>query len=71
MTKNRKDHTTRTLATMVRILDDPAATPEQVRIARDWGAIPAGSARVWLAGYLTGVRAAPSAPNPVKLHDEA
>ncbi len=71
MTKNRKDHTTRTLATMVRILDDPAATPEQVRIAMGWGAIPPGSARVWLAGYLTGVRAAPSASNPVKLLDEA
>ncbi len=55
MTRN-PDGMTRTLATMVRILDDPAATPEQVRAARDWGAIPAGSARAWLVGYLAGRR---------------
>ena len=71
MTKNRKDHTPRTLAEVCRALDDPESTPEQVRIARDWGAIPAGSALDWLNGYAAGRRAAPSALNPVKLHDEA
>ncbi len=55
MTKN-PDGTTRTLATMVRILDDLAATPEQVRIAMGWGAIPPGSALDWLRGYAAGVR---------------
>lgn len=55
MTKN-PDGTTRTLATMVRILDDPAATPEQIRIAMGWGAIPPGSALDWLRGYAAGVR---------------
>ena len=55
MTKN-PDGTTRTLATMVRILDDPDSTPEQVRAARDWGVIPAGSALDWLRGYAAGRR---------------
>ncbi len=70
MTKD-PDARTRTHAGLLRVLDDPESTPEQVRRAADWGAITPASARVWLAGYLTGVRAAPSAPNPVKLHDEA
>ncbi len=71
MMENRKDHAPRTLAELCRALVDPESTPEDIRSAADWGAIPAASARAWLAGYLTGVRAAPSAPNPVKLHDEA
>ncbi len=73
MTKNRKDRTPRTLARMLRVLDDPESTPEQVRIARDWGAIPAGSAGAWLRGYAAGRRAGPprAAPGLVKLHDEA
>ncbi len=73
MMENRKDHAPRTLAELCRALDDPESTPEDVRSAADWGAIPAASARAWLAGYLTGRRAAPprSAPVLVKLQDEA
>ncbi len=56
MTKNRKDHASRTFAELCRALDDPESTPEQVRIARDWGAIPAGSALDWLNGYAAGRR---------------
>jgi hypothetical protein len=56
MTKDRKDHATRTLAGMLRVLDDPESTPEQVRAARDWGAIAPGSAVDWLRGYAAGRR---------------
>ncbi len=56
MTKNRKDHTPRTLARMLRVLDDPESTPEQVRAAMGWGAITSGSALDWLRGYAAGVR---------------
>ena len=73
MTKNRKDHTTRTLATMLRVLDDPGARPEDIRAAANWGLVPAGSAVAWLRGYAAGRRAGPprAAPGLVKLRDEA
>ncbi len=73
MMENRKGHAPRTLAELCRALDDPESTPERVRAARDWGLVPPGLARVWLAGYLTGRRAAPPRPAPVlvKLQDEA
>ncbi len=53
--KNR-NHAPRTLAEMVRALDDPDATPEDVCAARDWGAITSGSAVAWLRGYAAGTR---------------
>lgn len=51
-----RNHAPRTLAEMVRALDDPAATPEDVCAARDRGAITSASALVWLRGYAAGTR---------------
>ena len=61
----------RTTAAMVRVLDDADATPGDICEARDWGAIPAASARAWLVGYYAGKRAAPPAPARATLSDEA
>ncbi len=51
-----RNHAPRTLAEMVRALDDPAATPGDICAARDWGAITSGSAVAWLRGYAAGTR---------------
>ena len=72
MTKER-NHATRSHAGMARIFDNADATPEQVCDARDWGAIPAASARAWLAGFNAGLKTGgtPPAPARVTLFDEA
>ena len=46
-------------ALMALILNDPDATPEDVKGAADSGAVTQAQARAWLVGYLAGLRAAP------------
>ena len=46
-------------AWMALILNDPDATPEDVKGAADSGAVTQAHARAWLVGYLAGLRAAP------------
>ena len=46
-------------AWMALILNDPDATPEDVKGAADSGAITQAHARAWLVGYLAALRAAP------------
>ena len=46
-------------AWMAPILNDPDATPEDVKGAADSGAVTQAHARAWLVGYLAGLRAAP------------
>ena len=53
-------------ALMALILNDPDATPEDVKGAADSGVVTQAHARAWLVGYLAGLRATPPPPAGVR-----